>query len=166
MKVFDGKGRLTMDFKRHASKHGRSGADEVSLDADQTVSGRFAMDRMPSSLPLVSIGFVIDGGGAEITTGSKGYLEIPFDCTVTGWTILADQSGSIVVDVKKCTYGDFPTNSSIAGTEKPTLSSAQKNHDLDLVSWTTAITAGDILEFVVDSVTGIERVKVSIRGTR
>ena len=114
------------------------------------------------------IAFIIDGGGSAITTGQKGHLEIPFACTITGWTILADQSGSIVVDVWKDTYASFPPTvaDTIAGTEKPTLSTAQKNQDLTLTSWTTAITAGDILAFNVDSITTVQRVVVSIRVTR
>lgn len=112
-----------------------------------------------------TITFVIDGGGSAITTGSKGYLEIPFGCTVNDWVIVADQSGSIVVDVKAANYSTFPTTASIAGTEKPTLSSVQKNQDTSLSSWST-ITAGDILEFVVDSAATVQRVTVALQVTR
>jgi len=99
----------------------------------------------------------------------KAAVEIPFGCTITGWTIAAPkESGSIVVDVWKDTYANFPPTvaDTIAGSEKPTLSSAQKNQDLTLTSWTTAITAGDILAFNVDSITTVQRVVVSIRVTR
>lgn len=114
----------------------------------------------------IGLNFIIDGGGVAITTGKKGHLEVPFSMTITGWTILADQSGSIVVDVNKSTYSGFPSTASIAGSELPTLSSAQKNQDLTLSTWTTAVTAGDILEFEVDSVSTVTRVTVAIRGTR
>ena len=118
--------------------------------------------------PIVSvIEYVIDGGGSAITTGSKGYLEIPFACTINSWVIVADQSGSIVVDVKRATYSGFPTTSSIAGTNKPTLSSVQKNNSTSLTGWgNTAIVAGDILEFVVDTVATVQRVTVAIKVTR
>lgn len=114
---------------------------------------------------IFTITFIIDGGGSAITTGEKGHLEIPFACTITGWTILADQSGSIVVDVWKDTYALFPPTvaDTIAGTEKPTLVTAQKNQDLDLTTWTTAIAAGDILAFYVESITTIERVTISLK---
>lgn len=115
---------------------------------------------------IISITYIIDGGGSAITTGSKGYLEIPFDCTITGWTLLADQTGSIVIDVKKCTYNNFPTTSSIAGSEKPTLSSARKNQDLSLSTWTTSVSAGDILEFVVESASTVTRVTLGIRAIK
>lgn len=107
---------------------------------------------------IESAGITIDGGGNAISTGSKGYISFPYGGTVSSWTILADQSGSIVVDVKKCTYGGFPTTSTIAGSEKPTLSSAQKNQDVALSSFSTTITAGDIWEFVVDSASTVTRV--------
>ena len=112
---------------------------------------------------LINVGIVIDGGGDVITTGSKGYRAVDFSGTVTAWTILAAQSGSIVVDVHKCTYAGFPTTASIAGTELPTLSSVQKNQDTSLTTWTTTITAGDILEFIVDSVATVTRVAVTLK---
>ena len=110
-----------------------------------------------------TLNFVIDGGGSAITTGKKGVIVIDGDYTVTGWTIIADQSGSIVVDVNRATFTNFPTTSSIAGTELPTLSSAQKAEDLTLSSWTTTLSARDVIEFEVDSVTTVTRVTVALR---
>jgi hypothetical protein len=52
-----------------------------------------------------TLGIVIDGGGAVIATGVHGDLRIPFACTITKATLLADQSGSIVIDVWKDTLG-------------------------------------------------------------
>ena len=115
---------------------------------------------------LIAIPLIIDGGGAAITTGQKGHLEIPFDCTITGWTILADQSGSIVVDIWKDSYANFPPTvaDTIAGSEKPTLSTAQKNQDFSLTTWKTLLSAGDVLAFNVDSATTVTRVLVSLRA--
>jgi hypothetical protein len=115
-----------------------------------------------------AVGLTIDGGGSAITTGIKGFIVVPFDATITGWTILADQSGDIVIDVWKDTYANYPptVGDSIAGTEKPTLSSADKNQDNDLTSWTTSVSSGDILAFNVDSVSTVERVNLLINLTR
>jgi hypothetical protein len=82
------------------------------------------------ALSTETIGIVIDGGGSAITTGSKGYRQMEKDCRVMEWTLLSSATGSIVIDVKKCNYTDFPTTTSIAGTEKPTISSAIKNQDV------------------------------------
>lgn len=117
---------------------------------------------------VLSLTFIIDGGGSAITTGEKGHLEIPFACTITQVTMLADQSGSIVVDIWKDTHANFPPTvaDTITASAKPTLSSAQKSQDATLSGWTTAITAGDILAFNVDSCATIERVTISLKVTK
>lgn len=120
----------------------------------------------PSVSGADDFGITIDGAGTAITTGSKGFRRIPFNCSVTGWTILGKESGSIVIDIKKCNYAGFPTTSSIAGSEKPTLASAQSNQDVSLSTWTTTITAGDIIEFYVDSAAVVTRVNLFIHITK
>ncbi len=105
---------------------------------------------------------VIDGGGAVISTGIKGDLRIPFGCVIQSVTMLADQTGSAVVDIWKDTYANFPplVGDSITAAAKPTISSNNKSEDTTLTGWTTAITAGDILRFNVDSATTIQRLTV------
>jgi len=110
--------------------------------------------------------YIIDGGGSAITTGSKGSLSIPAGYTITGWRLVADASGDAVVDVKKSTYAGFPTTSSICGADKPTLSTAQKNENLSVTLWTTAVTAGDVLEYVVDSASTVTRLTLTIVATK
>src|SRR5262249_43435326 len=65
-------------------------------------------DPGPSGSSIVGIEFIIDGGGAVITTGIKGDLAIPFACTLNEATLLADQSGNAVVDVWKSNFAAFP----------------------------------------------------------
>jgi len=115
-----------------------------------------------------SFNFVIDGGNSVITTGLKGFIEWGFAAQIMGWTIMADVVGSIVVDVWKDSYANFaPTVAdSITGTEKPTLSSAQKNQDLSLTSFSTMVAKGDIWAFNVDSVSAIKRVTIAFRFNR
>ena len=112
-----------------------------------------------------TINFIIDGGGAVISTGQKGHVVIDFDCQILNWTILSDQSGSIVVDIWKDTYANFPPTvaDTITASAKPTLASAQKNQNTTLTGWTTTITAGDILAYNVDSATTVQRVTVSLK---
>lgn len=109
---------------------------------------------------------VVDGGGVAITTGSKLTIQVPFACTIIDWTLVADQTGSIVIDIKKATYSGFPTTSSITASAKPTLSSARKNTSSTLTGWTTTITAGDVLEFNVDSITTCQRAVLQIKVKR
>ena len=113
-----------------------------------------------------TIPYVLDGGTLAITTGSKGIIpRLPFSCTITGWTLIADQTGSIVIDVKKSTYAAFPTTTSIVAAAKPTLSSAQKATSTTLTGWTVALLEGDVLEFYVDSCTTITRATLTLDVT-
>jgi hypothetical protein len=113
---------------------------------------------------------VIDGGGSVITTGVKGYIQVPYACTVDAWRIFADASGSIVIDVWKDTYANFPPTDadSMPGSGKePTLSSAQKAEDTNVTDWTTDdISAGDVIGFNVDSATTVKRVTLQLFVTR
>jgi len=115
-----------------------------------------------------SLTFIIDGGGSVITAGVKGDLEIPFACTINQVTMLADQSGSIVVDIWKDTYANFPPTDAdtITAAAVPTITTATKSQDTTLTGWTTAITAGNILRFNVDSCTTITRVTINLKVTR
>jgi len=104
--------------------------------------------------------FIIDGGGSAITTGEKGHIRIPFKCEIQKATLLADQSGSIVIDIWKDTYANFPPTDadSITASAPPTLDGAQKSEDATLTGWTKTINADDILAFNVDSAATITRI--------
>jgi hypothetical protein len=155
----------------HKTTHQDGGSDEISiagLSGEPAELTTHKADPDAHHSNLASLTFVIDGGGSAITTGQKGHLEIPFACTITRVTMLADQSGSIVVDVWKDTYANFPPTDadSITASAPPTISGAQKSQDSTLTGWTKAISAGDILAFNVDSCTTIERVTISLRVTK
>lgn len=122
----------------------------------------------PRLTDTTDLAFIIDGGGSTITTGIKGDIAVDFGGTITQVTMLADQSGSIVVDIWKDTYANYPPTDadSITASAVPTISTATKSKDSTLTGWTTTITAGDTLRFNVDSVTSITRVIVVLRVTR
>ena len=116
-----------------------------------------------------AIGYTIDGGGGVIATGIAGSgIVIPFACTITEWTLIADASGSIVIDIWKDSYANYPPTvaDTITGSAKPTISSATKNQSSTLTGWTTSIAAGDILHFNVDSCSVIKTAVLSLRVTR
>lgn len=127
-------------------------------DADRTLT-----------LPVVGVvGITIDGGGSAITTGVKGYIECPYAGTIVAATLIADQSGSIVIDVWKDTYANYPPTvaDTITASAKPTLSTAQKSQDTTLTGWTTSVSAGDIFGFNVDSATTVTRVHLILKIDR
>lgn len=151
----------------HAEVHDLMGADHTVAGLTE---GHFlratgaASDAFEAHYRMLEV--TIDGGGSVITTGVKGYIgPFKFNGVVEDWTIVADQSGSIVVDVWKDVYANFPPTvaDTIAGAEKPTLAAAQKNQDLSLSSFATAVADGDIWAINVDSVATVTWVKISFR---
>jgi hypothetical protein len=122
-----------------------------------------------SPTALGSFGITIDGAGSVITTGVKGYITIPYSGTITGWNILGNTTGSIVIDVWRTDYATaLPTvANSIAGTSKPTMVSVDKNQDNTISGWSnTAVSAGDVVGFNVDSASTLTRVNLSIKITK
>lgn len=148
--------------------------DVLSYDATATVwknrtlsaAGIAASSHNHSSTETINI--IIDGGGTAITTGVKADLLIPYTCTISAARLLADQTGSIVVDIWKDTYANFPPTAgdSITASAKPTLSSALKYEDTTLTGWTTSLAAGDYLRVNVDSATTVTRVVLVLTLTR
>lgn len=111
-----------------------------------------------------AVTFVINGGGSEIVAGQKGHIQIPFPCTILEAHAYADQSGSIVVDIWKDTYANFPpTNAdSITAAAPITIATATKAKDTALTAWDKEIAAGDILTYNVDSCSTITRVTITL----
>ena len=98
-----------------------------------------------------TVGLVLNGNGAVLTSGSKGFKEIDNNYIITGWTLYSDVSGNISIDIKSCNYTTYPTTSIITGGNEPSLNNLIKNKDASLIGWVTNVSTGDLLEFVVDT---------------
>lgn len=114
--------------------------------------------------PRRVVGATFDGNGSPPTAGSIGYLVCPYNGTIDQWHVVADVVGSAVIDVWKLASA-IPTDADrIAGTEKPTLSSAQLASDTSLTTWATlAVSAGDVFGFELESASVLTRVTVEVR---
>jgi hypothetical protein len=115
-----------------------------------------------------TLGLIMGDGTNVISTGVQGFLSVPVSATVVKVRLLsidaAVTSGSIVVDVWKDTYANYPPTGadSITAAAKPTISATTKSEDSTLTGWTTSLTAGDVLGFNVDSVTSLKRVAIEL----
>ena len=109
-----------------------------------------------------SFEYIIDGGGSVPGTGLRGTIQIPTNCTITGWSLIADAAGSAVIDVLKSNFATFPSNASICGSDKPTLASSIKQANLTPVAWSTSLAQGDVVQFNLVSVTTCLRLCLTI----
>jgi hypothetical protein len=163
----------TIQLKRKAGAFtgGNLAAGEAGVD---TTNGNLSFSTTGSDVKTIKgalegvLGVTIDGAGSAITAGAAGFLRVPYDCTITAADVVADQIGSIVVDVWKDTYANFPPTDadSITASAPPTLSSAQKSTDATLTGWTTALTEGEYLGFYVDSAATVTRATITLVVTR
>jgi len=96
---------------------------------------------------------LIDGNGSQPGAGYHGAFPVPEDCYLESVTMVADASGGFEIDLRKCSFADWPPDSgdSITGANPPELDSAQKYQDSSLSGWTRAADAGDIISLYVQA---------------
>lgn len=113
-------------------------------DYDDTTMGQVGNGGLTSD----TISLTLDGGGAVIASGSLqgANVVVTQDCTITGWTITADTSGTIQLDVT-ADSGTIPTTS-ITGGAYPSLSGTSYNTG-GTTYWTTDLSAGDVVGFAI-----------------
>jgi hypothetical protein len=104
--------------------------------------------------------FTLDGSGSAVSTGIKNPIRAPWDCTLTGWKMVAlDSSGAAVsttttIDVLKDTYANWsPTTAdTITNGHEPAIAAATKAEDTDISDWSSVtVTEGDYIMPEVDA---------------
>lgn len=127
---------------------------------------------LPVAIQTSVIGITLDGGGSTPATGLKGLIQIPYSCTITGWTIIGDVSGSASLDVwfiagtVPPAVPTIPTSSNkISATAPITVSTAQSASGgaTAISTWTTAISQWGTLAFNLASVASLTKITVEIR---
>jgi hypothetical protein len=132
------------------------------LTALNSGSGGFVVDAIGVSNNFSDTEFVIDGGGNVITTGVKMFIRLPWAATIATWGVMADQSGSISLDILRAN-GAVPTVSMIGAGNKPTLTTQQANLGVSPSGWTsTAFAINDWIGIQVVSVTTVTRVTLDL----
>lgn len=136
-----------------------------SQDADGTES---LLSKAPVSTETRSIVVMFDGGGSVLTPGVKqAYWSPAHAGLLTGWRLLADQSGDMVIDIWRSSYDNFPPSLSdtITPSAKPTLTATAKNTSAVLTGWSTGFVTGDIFSFVIESVADVTKVTLFLLYT-
>jgi hypothetical protein len=114
-----------------------------------------------------SIVLTLDGLGGTVTTGSKGYIRIPFNFTINSWSIIAVPAGTIRFDVWK-TNNTVPTAANtICGGNFPSSSSPNTfTTSSNITSWTSGGLAGDIIGWNLVSASNASFVTFQLNTTR
>lgn len=130
-------------------KTGTPGAGDFS-----GITGTATVGQMPASVVAMALEFTINGGGSPMLAGlAQGWLVVPCNCTIQSVTLLGDQSGSVTIDILRCTYANFSPGThpvagdSICASDVPNINSAKKSTDSTLTGWNKTLAAGDVLAF-------------------
>jgi len=111
-----------------------------------------------NSVPGV-ISFVVDGGGAVIAAGIKGDILVPYGCTITQSSLLADQTGTIAVDVWLKAFASYPpTVANSIGV--PAISATGISYQSGVTA--ISVPANSVLRFNVNSCTAVQRCLVAL----
>jgi hypothetical protein len=159
--VFKQKSGVTLQFKNI-----NAGSNKVSI-TDDVANNEVDVDIEENNLDIANgtIQFILDGNGFAITTGIKGDIILPDkSLTIQSYDIVADQSGSISIDLWKDTYANFPPDNSdsITASAPIAISATTKGQDSTLTGWTKSLNAKDIIRINVDSCSTIQRVTVTL----
>lgn len=147
---------------------GGDGITELTGDVTAGPGTGSQVATLKTNLKKGSFGVTFDGSGGVITN-STAYVQIPYDCTIDSWTLVANTTGTCTITVFEDSYSNFPpvTPSDDIFTSAPALSSQQKNQDL-APSFVTSnvINSGDVIGFSISGVVTISWASLSISITK
>lgn len=114
------------------------------------------------------IAYAFDGGGSALSGTLDACQVSDFAMTITGVTLIADQSGSATVDVRTVAYSSYTgaaSASTITASDTPALSTAIKYQDTTLTGWTTTLAANTVVCFHVTTPSTVTWLVVDVKGT-
>jgi hypothetical protein len=156
-----------MDGAGNLQRAALTGDVTASAGSNATTVASVPSAALPTAVRTRAIGFSLDGGGSAITTGEKSDIYVPYACTITAVTMLADVSTTTVVDIWKDSYANYPPTvaDTIVASAKPTITAALKSQDTTLTGWTTSIAAGSTLRCKVDSNNNATKLNITLTVT-
>lgn len=141
-------------------------ADAVTFDDGIAVLGEDDLQGAIEKLSLNAAGgYGLSAIIGNVSTGVKFDLEMPFAGSFSAARLLADQTGSIVVDLWKNSYPNLPPTvaDTICASAKPTINSEIKSQDTTLTGWTTDFDVGDVVRVNVESASTLTRATLALR---
>jgi hypothetical protein len=143
---------------------GGSGGNSIqALTGDVTASASSPSQSVAATLDANykegSFGVTFDGGGALITSGKIAYVRVPYKGTITGWQLVADQSGSCSIAVKQGVFSPFPPSTTI-------ITAALSGTQTISGTISVAVAANDWFSFTITGTSAVQQVNLSISITK
>lgn len=160
--------------------------DTLAADSDTKIPSQQAVKAYVDTTviaavtpPVRVVGLTIDGGGSVPSTGIKGAIQVDFAGTIIGWSIIADQPGTISVEVDVArdsppasppapppipnTTTDKISASAPIELDDPSGVQSASGGSSEVASWNTDIQQWDVIQFNVAAVTTLTRATMYLR---
>lgn len=145
----------------------------ITSEGVSTVQIRRAFERLNQvvirPLSIVQQNIVIDDhSGEALVLGARQAWRFAYDCRIVVAALMADQVGSIEVDLWLDVWGNYPPTApdSICGGNNLVIVAANRVEDADLVGWSPRIPAGAVLVPSVIGCTTVQRVTLYLKLDR
>jgi hypothetical protein len=103
-----------------------------------------------TNLSRFNVNYVIDGVGAVLSSGVKGFVRLPAVCTLVRASMFADAAGNVTVELDTADYtGHTASYTDLTGGTNLALSAASKVARTSLGSWTTSFDYGDLIRYSI-----------------
>jgi hypothetical protein len=144
--------------------NGKTGA--VSLSGGTAISVSASGNTLSISATIEDIiSIYVDSTPDVVPTGTMGFRMIPYNCIATEWYVIGGNTGSVQFDIRRSSFADYPSTSSVVGGDYPVLSSQIKNSNTGITAW-SGFSSGDVVDFVINSVSDLEKVGLYIKIRR
>ena len=159
---------------------------KLALTDNTTANASVSMHGLLPKLPGSNVSFLRGDGtwndigygtivfgwnnGASAITACDQEISLPVDGTIIAWTVLADKTANISIDLWVDSYANYPptVDDSICNSSYVTLSSANKNMDsieiesAPILNWVRAFDAGSTMIAHIRSVSLASRITLII----
>lgn len=127
-----------------------TGADSLSVVMLKSQFATFSATTTNQNIRQVSFSF--DGAGSALAAATV-CTHVNYAGTIQSFTMIADQSGNSTITVKTVAYGSYtgPGSASDISSGGEAMTGAAKKQDTTLSGWTTSLTAGTVVCFVLSS---------------
>lgn len=117
------------------------------------------------------VGAFFTGFSLPVTASTNSFaFPVPYNCTITDYYVLTDQTGSCTINIEKSTFtawnGLTTTFTDITGGNNIVLTSQNKKTDSALTGWSRDLTAGDLIRFNVAANSNNTRMTVYLKLRR
>ena len=156
-------GTLSIDTSTYLT-----GNQTITLSGDVTGSGTTSITTtVKSNFITDTLYRTFDGQLSVININTTAILTIPYNCTITGWTLLEISNTPItstcVLAVSKVIYSSYYGSPSIVSGLTPSLTSAVKNQATGL---SISATAGDVFIISITSLTSAQKLLINLNLTK